>query len=236
MNIFNIHIEFDKNIFNQRIKDCISSNGKGYVCVVDGNVLAQTHKNEVYRQIVNRAFVNTCDGSSIATMANCIYKTRFIAYNGPQVFEHYIECPYKQVLVGNTEEVANEIRKKIIEKGVSNELFHVDLPFCKVEYFDYSVIADQINNLNPDIIWVSLGAPKQEIFMSKILPLINRGVMFGIGAAFNYYIGALELPKNTKHIWVKRISNEPKKQLMRALNYIKVLPSIFISELKNKNQ
>ena len=67
----------------------------------------------------------------------------------------------------------------------------ISLPFMPVENFDYQSIANKINKIEPDIIWVSLGAPKQEIFMNKIKPLLNHGVLFGIGAAFNFYIGKL---------------------------------------------
>ncbi len=44
-----------------------------------------------------------------------------------------------------------------------------------------------INDDEPDIIWVSLGAPKQEKFMNLLLPYLNKGVMFGFGAIFNVY-------------------------------------------------
>ena len=73
-------------------------------------------------------------------------------------------------------------------------LYH-PLPFVSVDEFDYELIAKKVNEEKPDIIWVSLGAPKQEIFMSKLLPFLQQGVMFGIGAAFNYYAGILNEPK-----------------------------------------
>ena len=95
----------------------------------------------------------------------------------------------------------------------------VTLPFKKVQDFDYQEIANNINENNPDIIWVSLGAPKQEEFMSKLLPYINRGVMFGFGAIFNFYSMNTTEKRAPKiflklHIeWIYRIFNNPKKQL-----------------------
>ena len=236
MDIFNISLEFDRDTFLDSIKSKITSNHKGYVCVVDGNVLSKAHRDIEYRKIVKNAFVNTCDGNSIATMANLIYGTKFSAFNGPNVFKHFVESGYKQVLVGNTEEIVKNIRTKVQEKGITNELMHIDVPFCQVEEFDYQEIASRINKLQPDIIWVSLGAPKQEQFMSRLLPYLQKGVMFGIGAAFNYYIGVLKASKNPHFMWVKRMFQEPKKQKGRAWNYIKVLPSIFIEEIKKKNK
>ncbi|MCS2525263.1 WecB/TagA/CpsF family glycosyltransferase [Bacteroides ovatus] len=67
-----------------------------------------------------------------------------------------------------------------------------------VDQFDYPAIAKQINELHPDIVWVSLGAPKQETFIHNIFPCIEQGVLFGIGAAFNFYTG--DLHNNKKEI------------------------------------
>ena len=58
-----------------------------------------------------------------------------------------------------------------------------------VESFNYLEISKLINQNKPDIIWIGLGAPKQEVFMSKLLPHIDSGLMLGVGAAFNFYSG-----------------------------------------------
>jgi len=196
MNIFNIHIEFDRDDFRQKLESAINSNSAGYICIVDANVLSQTHKDLAYRTIVNGAVANSCDGSSIAVMCNKIYGTQYSAYSGPEIFSEYIEKPYKQLIIGNTEEKFEAVKSVLASKGFdNNNLFHIDIPFVSVDEFDYDEIAATINEMNPDIIWVSLGAPKQEMFMSKILSSLTRGVMLGIGAAVNYYVGDIKVPK-----------------------------------------
>lgn len=237
MNIFNVQIEFDKIQFEERIQQCIRSYSKGYVCVIDANVLTMAQKDITYRKIINSSYVNTCDGSSIAGLANLIYKTSYRAYNGPEIFENYIEKPICQLLLGNTQEKANEIKSVLREKNMDDSyLQFMPLPFLAVNDFDYPKIASQINALKPDIIWVSLGAPKQEIFMSEIFPYLDKGLLFGIGAAFNFYTGELSCPKASlgsfRFIWLDRLVKEPKKIGHRIFNYIKILPSLYISELK----
>ena len=91
MNIFNIHIEFDSKVFCRTIEDYISKKKKAYVCVVDSNVITMAQNDLKYREIVNGADINTCDGSSISMMANSIYGTHYSAFNGPELFEYYIE-------------------------------------------------------------------------------------------------------------------------------------------------
>lgn len=67
MDVFSLHIEFDRNVFTNKIFTLIKERRKGYVCVIDGNVLAMTYRDQTYQDIVNAACINTCDGSSIAT-------------------------------------------------------------------------------------------------------------------------------------------------------------------------
>ena len=117
-----------------------------------------------------------------------------------------------------------------------------ELPFRKVEEFDYEGIAAMINEEAPDIIWVSLGAPKQEQFMYYLKPYLTQGVMFGVGAAFNFYCGQVNAPKRApKWIrrigmeWVYRIFSEPKKQLKRNFIFLIDLPSAIRQEIKKKN-
>ena len=236
MDIFNIKLEFDHEALRQAIEQCVAEKGKGYVCVVDGTVLRMAQEDLDYRQIVCNALTNTCDGSSLAMMCNRIYHTNYTAYPGPIIFKHYIEQSYKHLIIGNTEEAVKKVRATAKEKGIDCDLHHVDVPFKKVEEFDYDGIAQQVNAIGADMIWVSLGAPKQERFMARLLPKIKSGVMFGIGAAVGYYIGDIESAKNPKLMWVKRILGEPKKQINRAWAYIKVLPRIYREELKKSKK
>lgn len=241
MDVFNIHIEFDPNEFRATIEQHIAERQKAYVCVVDANVITIAQKDSAYREIIRNATINTCDGSSIAKMVNMIYGTDFHAYNGPEVFEYYIERPYKHLLVGNTKAKVEQIREFVKQKGIDVDLKHLDVPFVPVEEFDYKGIAEQINEIKPDIVWVSLGAPKQERFISNIFPYVTQGVFFGIGAAFNFYTGDLHNNKKEigglRMIWLERIFKEPKKQLKRVGNFIRVVPKMYFEEKKKvKNQ
>ena len=239
MDIFNIKLEFDYDAFHNTIENCVERKSKGYVCVVDGNVLSVTCKDPEYQKVVKNALVNTCDSSYIAKMASDIYGQKFEALNGPRVFEYYIKQPYKQLLLGNTEETYHKIVEKMeADGGNPDNLKYLPVPFAKVEDFNYMGIASQINEIKPDLIWVSLGAPKQERFMSMLLPYLDQGVMFGIGAAFNYYVGAISEPKmqigGVRLIWLQRIFEEPKKQIRRCWHFLTVIPKLKREERQRK--
>ena len=238
MDIFNIKLEFNHDVFRQIIENCIKNKDKGYVCVVDANVLTMVHTNLEYREIVKNSYINTCDGGSIASMANVLYGTNYKAYSGPELFSDYIgRSDIKQLLLGNTQEKYNQIKSKLEENGLgTTHLTYMSLPFASIDEFDYKNIAQSINAINPDFIWVSLGAPKQENFMYKILPYLNQGLMFGIGAAFNFYVGDIVQPKfhigSFRFVWLDRLFREPQKQFKRLSGILVKYPNIFFEEMK----
>lgn len=121
-----------------------------------------------------------------------------------------------------------------------NEMTFYELPFCSVDNFDYPAIAELVNKDNADIIWVALGAPKQEIFMNRLKPYLNRGVMIAVGAAFKFFSGtdvkrAPEWMVKAHLEFVYRIFSEPKKQIKRCSEIIYTLPGLLYNEWKRKN-
>lgn len=231
---FGVFFEFNPEEYDRTIQNIIFNKQKGYSCVIDANVLAMSYKNVKYREIINAATINTCDGSSIASMASRIHNRVYKVYNGPEVFAKYIELGYRQVVLGNTEERFFKTLSILKERDVKNEVFHVQVPFRAVDDFDYPAIAEEINAFDPDIVWISLGAPKQELFINHIMPYINRGMLFGIGAAVNFYVGQINnSQKNVgglRFIWFIRLFKEPKKQLSRCWRYVKLLPTLWKEE------
>lgn len=234
---FGVNLEFDQPTFYDCINRCVARGPAVYICVVDANVLTMARKDERYLRVLNKSVINTCDGSSIAFFASKIHRKRLRALNGPDIFAYLIQNrQFKNLLLGSSSETFSRIVGKMENQGLdSSNIEYLELPFLPVEEFDYNKIAVQINALNPDLIWVSLGAPKQELFMYNILPLINHGVMFGIGAAFNFYIGEIKMTKfsifGLRFIWINRLIADPVRIMRRLLPYLMSIPEMLYSEI-----
>jgi len=241
-NYFNVNIEFNKDKVDQIIVNTIQMGGKGYVCSIEGNNIAHCQIDQHFCNVVNNSLVNICDGSSIAILASIIHKKRLSTYIGADLFIGFIKKKkYKSFFLGNTPEILRALQSNLssIDPLISDMEFQT-LPFCDVNDFNYSKIAEKINTNNPDIIWVSLGAPKQELFMNKLLPFLTRGIMFGFGAIFNFYARVDKTKRAPKIIlkfrleWLYRLIVEPKKQSKRLGNYLSLLPRMIYEELKYK--
>jgi N-acetylglucosaminyldiphosphoundecaprenol N-acetyl-beta-D-mannosaminyltransferase len=84
-------------------------------------------------------------------------------------------------------------------------------------------IIDQINQAAPDIIWVGLGTPKQDLWMAMHRDVLTAPVLIGVGAAFDFHTGAIpQAPKWMQRAgleWLFRLWQEPKRLWYRYLVY-----------------
>ena len=238
---FNVKIEFDAERVDSIIQSTIMNKGKGYVCSVESNNLTVANRNPEFLKVVNEAIVNVCDGSILAKTLGVIHRKPFKSYIGADLFLKYVKMGrYKQFFLGNTRTILDGLKENLSKFDPSIQTMSFEeLPFKKVEDFDYQGIAEMINKDKPDIIWVSLGAPKQEFFMARLLPYLDQGVMFGFGAIFNFNagVGSVKRAPNwmlaTKLEWLYRAIDEPKKNIPRYTNFVKILPVLVIKE-RNK--
>lgn len=240
---FNVKLEFDKQRVHDLIQNAIQENRKGYVCAIESNNLAVANKNIAFKEVVNNSLINVCDGSNIAWILGQIHKKDFHSYIGNDLFNYFInqKC-YRQYFIGNTHEILCNLKNELIkiDPNIAGMCFE-SLPFCRVEDFNYEQIADKINLSDPDIIWVSLGAPKQEFFMANLVPYLNRGVLFGVGAAFNFSAKFGPVKRAPSWMlklrleWLYRAMEEPKKNIPRYWNFLKILPTLIYKEYKQKD-
>lgn len=235
---FSVKLEFDKKRLDTIIENAILTGKVGYVCSVESNNLTVANINPDFLEVLNGALVNNCDGSVLAKILGIIHHEPLKSYIGADIFINYIKkCQYRQYFLGNTPEVLAGLRENLskIDPKIQGMRFET-LPFRKVDEFDYQDIAAKINDDNPDIIWISLGAPKQEMFMNRLQPYLNRGVMFGFGAIFNFNAGIGNVRRAPQWMlslrleWLFRAFNEPRKNIPRYWNFLKLLPKLIKQE------
>jgi N-acetylglucosaminyldiphosphoundecaprenol N-acetyl-beta-D-mannosaminyltransferase len=78
-----------------------------------------------------------------------------------------------------------------------------------------------INHANPDIVWVGLSTPKQELWMREHVGKLSAPVLIGVGAAFDFHAGLKkQAPRWMQRCgleWFYRLMNEPKRLGRRYL-------------------
>lgn len=84
-------------------------------------------------------------------------------------------------------------------------------------------IVEEINALEPDLIWVGLGTPKQQEWIARNKQLLRRGVLLAVGFAFDVNAGTKrDAPAWMQRLgltWLFRMFSEPGRLAGRYLKY-----------------
>ena len=80
------------------------------------------------------------------------------------------------------------LETKLKEKYPALHCRDVSPPYRVLSAEEDEASVRAINEAKPDIVWVGLGAPKQEDWMYAHQGRVN-GVMIGVGAGFDYHAG-----------------------------------------------
>lgn len=226
------------------IEGAVRDGRTGYVCVVDGNILAMCHRDAAYRDVIGGSMFAIMDSSWIPVYVRMIYGKRYRQYCGSMIFDDITRMRrYRMCFLGASRDILDPLKEKMaqVDPAISDMEF-MELPFCGVDEFDYRSIAASINRQNPDIVWLSLGAPKQEQFAQKLCKYLDRGVVIPVGAVFKFRSGTGERRAPQWMIkchmeFVYRIFSDPGKQIRRCMTILGSLPGIFFKELKrSKNK
>jgi N-acetylglucosaminyldiphosphoundecaprenol N-acetyl-beta-D-mannosaminyltransferase len=236
------NINYEDNLDD--IVSKINSSKGGYVTVVNLNILTNMHSSEKYREIILKSSFSVCDSVN-AWILNYFFGRKAVKkYPGPDLMKDILGTEkFKSVFVGGQQETLTGFSEKL--KKYDSRINKEDIiipPFLSVEEFDYPSIAEKINKKNPDIIWIGLGAPKQEYFIQKVIPFVNSGLFVGVGAAFDFYSGDPSKKRapafiRTVHLeWFYRALQEPKRIIPRQINSLMTLPKIVFSEIFRKGK
>jgi N-acetylglucosaminyldiphosphoundecaprenol N-acetyl-beta-D-mannosaminyltransferase len=234
---FNLRYEFDKEAVHAFIAQKLQDGGGGYICVADGVILSHASRNPRYLKAVNGGMFSICDSSYVPLYLKWIYGKQYKQYCGSQIFMDIVRSrEYRMIFMGTSQVTLDGLKKNLKKYNPDVEtMTFYELPFKNVDEFDYRAVAEMIESDEAEIIWIALGAPKQEIFMSKVKPFLHHGVMIAVGAAFKFFSGvdAKRAPAwmvNTHTEFIYRIFLEPRKQLKRCFGIVVSLPVLLWQE------
>jgi N-acetylglucosaminyldiphosphoundecaprenol N-acetyl-beta-D-mannosaminyltransferase len=242
MTFFNINYEFDVRRIHSMIAQRLHIYGSDYICAADGVVLNTANRHLDYLKIVNAGMFSICDSSYVPLYIKWIYGIRYKQYTGSQIFEDIVKSgKYRMIFLGASEKTLNKLRNKLsVWNPAVMTMTFKELPFRNVDEFDYMDIAQTIENDHADIIWIALGAPKQEYFMYRLRPYLSHGVMIAVGAVFKFFSGEeRRAPKwiiNLHMEFIFRLIQAPQKQLQRCAWIIATLPRLLYNEWKVANR
>ncbi len=129
---------------------------------------------------------------------------------------------YKHFFYGGTPETCEKLESVFKGKFPQIKIAgHYSPPFRELTEEENNEIIEKISIIQPDILWVGLGSPKQDFWMNKNCGKLRVPVMVGVGAAFDFLSGF----KRQAPLWMQRcglewffrLCSEPKRLWKRYL-------------------
>lgn len=94
-------------------------------------------------------------------------------------------------------------------------------------------ILQDIEQVNPQVLFVAMGCPRQELFITKYMDRLPCSIFMGVGGSFDIIAGNLKrAPKWMINIgleWLYRVSKEPFR-----IKRLSVIPKFILMVLKDK--
>jgi len=206
-----------------------------YVCFVNVHMLMESSKDSELCRIINSSAICCPDGVPVAKSLSWVSGIHQRHFPGPDALPKLLSA-------------ADRLKKRIFLVGGTDAMMHRFMDRAQREYPDAEIcgydcppfqagtpnvdtaLVNRINSLRADMIFVALGCPKQEKWMSAHVNLLN-GCMFGVGYAIPVYAGmARRAPRwMIEHglEWCFRLYIQPKRLFWR---YLKT-NSMFINQV-----
>lgn len=194
-----------------------------YVCFANVHMTIEAHKSSAFLEQLDNASLVVSDGKPLATACYALYRKKQERISGMDFMPAAIEMADKESLTiflyGSSPEVLDTLREKITRQYPALRIGGmISPPFRPLTREETAAHIGQINRSGAQLVFVSLGCPKQEKWMADHYKEINA-VLLGVGGAFpvmaNLQRRAPKWMQNYGLEWFYRLLLEPGRMFRR---------------------
>lgn len=208
------------------VRERLRQRRKGYVCFVDVHGILEALKSASLAETYAHAAMAMPDGAPTVWVGRAQGLSRMNYVTGPgmmnEIFRRREFAGYSHYFYGGEPGVADDLAAALCRKYPWNRILGIYTPpFRELTCEEEEELVAQINRLKPDIVWVGIGTPRQDLWMRRMLPRLDTRMIFGVGAAFDFLAGRIRLcpgwMKCAGLHWLHRLAQDPRRLWMRNL-------------------
>jgi N-acetylglucosaminyldiphosphoundecaprenol N-acetyl-beta-D-mannosaminyltransferase len=208
------------------VERALSGAPGAYVCLTNVHTTVESQRSPALRRAVDDSFLSVPDGMPLTWILRRrghpgAEKVTGIEYI-PLVATRGLGADVRHFFYGGRPGVAHRAGRRLNQLVPGAQVVgSAAPPFASIDEWPVADLQRELDREKPHILWVGLGAPKQELWMSAMAGVLEVPVMIGVGAAFDYLAGTKPpAPSLLRHVgleWLFRLAVEPRRLWRRYL-------------------
>ena len=201
----------------ERLMEFLEEDAPHAVYTPNSEIIMRAYRDEKFLSVINSAEMVTPDGIGVVYASKILKDPLSERVGGYDLSERLIkrisDGSHSLYFFGGKPGVAEQAKARLCEKYPKLRVVG-----CSDGYFDAAKeakIIEDIKEKKPDILFVCLGAPKQEEWILKHKAELGVKVLMGIGGSLDVYAGVAErAPLSFQKLgleWLYRLMKEPKR-------------------------
>lgn len=210
-----------------RLTDAIQKGLRLRICVTPVNCVLWAEDNNKLREIYATADICTADGVPLVWASKIIGSPIRGRVTGLDLLPEFSKVAAKNnftfFFLGAGHGVAERLKVKLeTENPGLNVIGTYSPPYAKTfSEEENQKMINMINKVKPNVLWVSLTAPKQDYWIHEHFDELDVNIAIGVGAAFDVVVGDIqrspEWMQKCGLEWFYRLLKEPKRLYQRYL-------------------
>ena len=216
----------DMKLAVDRIAGWVAARRSCYVCAPDVHGVMRAQDLPRQMRAYRGAAMVTPDGKPLEWVGRIRGRKDIARVSGPdlmlEVCKRSVAEGWRHYFFGGAEGVAEEMAKRLSARIPGLQIAGIECPpFRPLTPEEEAASIRRINESGANIVWVGLGAPKQEMWMLDNVAKIDAAVLVGVGAAFDFHSGKVKRAplwmRNNGFEWLHRLLSEPRRLWWRYL-------------------
>ncbi|MBK5240535.1 WecB/TagA/CpsF family glycosyltransferase [Clostridium sp.] len=230
---------FQYQIFDNNMEELLKTIGDfEKVHIVSGNpevLLNGLQNNVLLDNLTSKNSIIIPDGISTVICSKIVGKPVQEKIAGVELMERIVKKCEKEnqgiYLLGATKETVDMCNINLRTKYRKLDILGSHDGYFEID--NCEEILKEIENVNPKVLFVAMGCPRQEIFIAKYMDRLPCSVFMGVGGSFDIIAGNLKrAPKwmiNIGMEWLYRVAKEPFR-----IKRLSSIPKFILMVIKDK--
>ncbi|MET8801331.1 WecB/TagA/CpsF family glycosyltransferase [Streptomyces sp. NPDC004546] len=220
----------DPHMTLEEITRWIETGKREYVCVTGVHGVMESQRDPALRRAYNASGLAVPDGMPMVWAGHRAGAHWMRRVYGPDlmlsVLGRAAERGWSSFLYGGAQGVPELLGEQLVARFPGLKIAGAySPPFRPLTADESDAVVETINASGADLVWVGIGAPKQEAWMAAHRGRLDARVLIGVGAAFDFHAGlkpqapgwmrqcglewAYRLAKEPRRLWRRYLRNNP---------------------------